>query len=550
MLGGSMMMPGGEFDIPFSVLFDGSTGFLSRTPAAAGDRTTHTLSWWEFRWGLAAYYGRFTASISCQNFYDPNNKAVFSDAGGNLTPASVKRDATGWVHCQLVHDTSNATASERKRYYENGERVTAFDTETYPALDAETAWNNAITHNIGRTEHSAAQYVKSYMAEIHFVDGQAVDPTSFGKADPATGEWKPIKYTGTHGTNGYHLDFAQDNGGTPSLGNDLGTDVSGNGNHWAMSASGLKKSIHTPTHASCLWNLNDLVHGTMPTLSDGNRLATAGSNYGSAVGTLLVDGGKVYWENKITVNDTYPTRSNFGLVCHATFINDAANYRLENNLGAVCIDDEHGGGIIRVILGGVAIYTEAGSLADNDIVGFALDADIKRLWVHINGTYLNVGDPAAGTGYVWDASTDGDIGDNFTPGFSGSDTGQSAQLYCAAADWTYSAPTGFVEISTNNLPIRSPKVPSSPQTGDFTGTGAADGPFINLAMAVDQSGVSTINGNAITWGTHAIATATGFKVITSSTSYNATGANTYSIAVKAYAGGANVPEATAQSNPE
>ena len=48
-----------------------------------------------------------------------------------------------------------------------------------------------------------------YMAEVVFVDGQALAPTSFGEFDEDTPTvWKPINVSGlTFGTNGFYLDF-------------------------------------------------------------------------------------------------------------------------------------------------------------------------------------------------------------------------------------------------------------------------------------------------------------------------------------------------------
>jgi hypothetical protein len=41
-----------------------------------------------------------------------------------------------------------------------------------------------------------------YLADIHFIDGQALDPTSFGEFD-TNGVWQPIDASGlTFGTNG------------------------------------------------------------------------------------------------------------------------------------------------------------------------------------------------------------------------------------------------------------------------------------------------------------------------------------------------------------
>ena len=55
----------------------------------------------------------------------------------------------------------------------------------------------------------------------------------------------------------------------------------------------------------------------------------------------------------------------------------------------------------------------------------------------------------------------------------------------------------------------------------------------------------TINGNAVTFGTHADKTANGFKLRSSSASYNTAGSNTYSVTST----GASFKHARAQGNP-
>jgi hypothetical protein len=53
---------------------------------------------------------------------------------------------------------------------------------------------------------SGGQYFDGYMADINFIDGQALEPYYFGNND-ANGVWKPILYKGTYGTNGFYLTF-------------------------------------------------------------------------------------------------------------------------------------------------------------------------------------------------------------------------------------------------------------------------------------------------------------------------------------------------------
>jgi hypothetical protein len=68
-----------------------------------------------------------------------------------------------------------------------------------------------------------------YLADIHFIDGQALDPTSFGEFD-TNGVWQPIDASGlTYGTNGFHLPFSDN-----STAAALGTDTSGNSNTWTV----------------------------------------------------------------------------------------------------------------------------------------------------------------------------------------------------------------------------------------------------------------------------------------------------------------------------
>jgi hypothetical protein len=97
--------------------------------------------------------------------------------------------------------------------------------------------------------------------------------------------------------------------------------------------------------------------------------------------------------------------------------------------------------------------------------------------------------------------------------------------------------SGFKALCTTNLPTGSITT-----SGSFTGNANADGPFVYL------NGVPTamtINSNAVTFATHADKLSNGFKLRTSSGSYNTAGSNTYSITTT----GAEFKFARAQPNP-
>jgi len=68
--------------------------------------------------------------------------------------------------------------------------------------------NSAIEHQLGKL---GGDHFDGLVAEVHFIDGQALTPSSFGEFDATNPEWwKPIEYTGTYGTNGFYLPFTNE----------------------------------------------------------------------------------------------------------------------------------------------------------------------------------------------------------------------------------------------------------------------------------------------------------------------------------------------------
>ena len=118
------------------------------------------------------------------------------------------RDPSSWYHIVVAVDTTQATAANRVILYVNGVQVTAFSTANYPAQNANTQTNaNGSTANIGRRPN-ASNYFDGYMAELNFIDGQALTPSSFGETNASTGVWQPKAYSGSYGTNGFYLKFS------------------------------------------------------------------------------------------------------------------------------------------------------------------------------------------------------------------------------------------------------------------------------------------------------------------------------------------------------
>jgi hypothetical protein len=121
------------------------------------------------------------------------------------TSSAVYRDPSAWYHIVCTYDTTNATGSNRIRLYVNGTQVTSFSSSTDPSQNyASGLVNSTNSHEIGRL---LTEYYDGYLTEVNFIDGQALTPSSFGETDLITGVWKPKRYAGTYGTNGFYLPF-------------------------------------------------------------------------------------------------------------------------------------------------------------------------------------------------------------------------------------------------------------------------------------------------------------------------------------------------------
>ena len=197
---------------------DDESQYLSWTPAAAGNRKTWTWSGWVKRGNLGIDTRILgTTYTSTSEFYirfksnDTLEYASYEGGGASnnfaLITTQVFRDPSAWLHLTFVWDTSEATASNRVKFYINGEQVTSFTTANYPTLNYDGIWNNTThTHHIGVGQ--SAQYFDGYLSDVYFIDGQALDASSFGQF--TDGYWKKKDYSGTYGTNGFHLTFQDD----------------------------------------------------------------------------------------------------------------------------------------------------------------------------------------------------------------------------------------------------------------------------------------------------------------------------------------------------
>jgi hypothetical protein len=195
---------GGEYTIEESLRFNASqSSYLSWTPASAGNRKTWTWSGWVKRGALGAQQSLFHGYIpSGYNgtyiWFQSNDTFQFYDLASStqmdLTTSAVFRDTSAWYHIVVSCDTTQATASNRAAIYVNGV-LQNLGTATYPPQNYQFGVNNTTAQYLGAntTDNTGFRnYFDGYLTEVNFVDGQALDPSSFGEFDSVTGVWKPV----------------------------------------------------------------------------------------------------------------------------------------------------------------------------------------------------------------------------------------------------------------------------------------------------------------------------------------------------------------------
>ena len=373
---------------------------------------------------------------------------------GFLRTNRVFRDFSAWYNLVFSWDTTNATADNRMKIWVNGVQETSFESRTNPSLNYDAQLNNNVVHNIGRQSWNNSGDYNGYMAEVCFIDGQALDPTSFGEFDEDTGIWKPIDVSGlTFGTNGFYLDF--ENSGS------LGADVSGNGNNFTVNnLTSIDQTTDTPTNNFA--TLNPLhFNATIPssgTLSDGNLTFTSSQGsggYPAMYSTMAVSQGKWYAEFKVTTGNSAIVGIGAGSLRGGFFGGGYYDY-------AYYYDGtfyNNGGNT-----GSQSSYT------DGDIISVAMDLDNNKVYVAKNNTWQHSGNPSAGTGgYTITAPASqtgatgtgvyhfayGDAGGG-TPAIQGNfgNPPYSANGYSDAngyGNMSYSVPSGYYILNTKNL---------------------------------------------------------------------------------------------------
>lgn len=408
--------------------------------------------------------------------FDANIKFNANDTitAFGLTTTAVFRDPTSWL---FIHVSNGGL-------YVNG--------VSYGAVTTSSITNPRIGYD-------GTNYADMCVARIGVVGGSSSSYTNFGYLNSETNAWvtktqsevKAVVDAG--GANSFMLEFNNATSLTT-----LGYDNSSKGNNWTLNNFSLTAGatydhmLDVPGNSYATLNPLSLVNTSYASAQDANLRSNCGTGAGSAVlstvpvaekswavarisavgngctvGIALINGtAALIASNSITYQfdgqkRVYGTASAFGA---SYTINDVIAIEVDKTAGTIQFFKQTGGS---------GSFVSQGMITDSRITSD------QHFFVHHNNT-------SSGSSFIsW----------NF---------GQQPET-------TYVPTTGFKVLCQANLPGGE----TIETSGTFTGTLAADGPYR------DVKGVPltmTINGNAVTWGTHADKTAFGFKLRTASSS--------------------------------
>ena len=212
---------------------DNDSAHLTRTPSSDGNRRTWTWAAWVKRANLGGYQSLFADQVNGGTegaaiyFNTGDDRIIFEEysSGGIQWKLRTQQhfvDCGAWYHLTVVFNSPASTADERMRIYVNGSEVTDFADRTNPSQNFQGSLNRARITDIASYGAFDTSYFDGYLADIYFIDGSALDASSFGAYD-SNGVWQAAAYSGTYGTNGFHLlDFENES--------TIGHDSSGNNN--------------------------------------------------------------------------------------------------------------------------------------------------------------------------------------------------------------------------------------------------------------------------------------------------------------------------------
>jgi len=460
----------GGYQISRSLRFNSAdSAYLNRTLTTPTNNKIWTWSAWIKRSVLDVtqqiFSSRPTSSPYALIYFQSTGKLIYSETGLDVQTTQVFRDASAWYHFVIAIDTTQATASNRVKFYVNGTQITEFSTATYPSQNYDTQINTATQHNLSGAQPTTAEFFSGYMTEVNFIDGQALTPSSFGETNAQTGVWQPKAFAGTYGTNGFYLNFSDNSNTTAAT---LGKDYSGNGNNWTpnnfsvTAGVGNDSMVDVPTPYGVDTGVGGEVRGNYCTINPLDGVGTATISKGNlkfvctganAVfrGTMGMTGGSGKWYFEFTQQTAVTSLT--PIVYGMGSLQGTPSHTVPTR-AATYYTDVLGKYLLINLSGTQTLITVATAIAINEILQFAYDSDTGKVWIGKGGVWSDsaggtTGNPATGANATY---TFASVDQPMTPMFDHAGVDYTATLNCGQRAFVNTAPSGFKALCTQNLP--------------------------------------------------------------------------------------------------
>jgi len=372
---------GGGYEIGNSLRFRGNQ-YLQKS-ATGGDYQKYTLSVWLKRAINSDSHSYIQAAGGSSGSHDGIGfhngywtlrayETVSNSSTQQVFTQGVMRDPAAWYHVHITYDVTVPNA-DKVRISINGVDQTD---PSQAKSNTGYYWSNNTLY-VGRNPHDTSNDFEGYIAEYHWVVDSVVGVDQFGEYDD-NGIWMPKKYTGTHGPNGFYLDFSD-----PA---NIGADRSGNGQNFTpygfelANASSSLFDLMQDSPTSNFPVINDIFNQGVSSPGtqyyDANLRYRTDTLYRPVVSTSPIpESGKYYWEVIVgtPVNDTGIGVQTMDAYQYYWYLNGNKTIYFRN--GQVWVE-------------GVNIGTVGPSFTTNDVIGVALDCDARQIKWYKNNSLV------------------------------------------------------------------------------------------------------------------------------------------------------------------
>jgi len=456
-------------------LEDANFEHITKNYSGDGDMRTWTYSTWvkKCKFGSANfdYMYMFAGQNTSIHFLNNGILRVALYNGSSTVYADIDRlfrDGSAWYHIIVALDTTQSTAADRVKIYINGVRETVFDNSTYTNMSQ----NEEFTIGQASANYQVCYFYagggsnygfSGYMAETHYVNGTALDETSFGEFDDDSGIWKPKEYTGSHGSKGFYLKFDD----SSNLGKDSAS--SGIGDFTVSNITSADQATDTPTNNFATWNVLDITRTNtqgVDMVEGAMSIKHRGSNgWTGTCSNIAISKGKWYWEAEVRVTNgasmwgAYPVATRQANVFFDIYIGASESDGYDSGAAFYDNDDAyyHDNTFTACTIGGSTFNTQTG-----DVIMIAVDMDNNKIYAGVNGNWCNSSDDTLpnATGitlsdephFLATATYTANTTNSYNFGGFTTDTISSAASDANGyGTFEYAPPSGYYALCTKNL---------------------------------------------------------------------------------------------------